>query len=83
MRKIEFRPSVSGLTKIYIDNTELSTVLDPKALRTFRLMKDKLPPVTGQNILNTITKKLANDVVNLDREETSFILKYVRDELNL
>jgi len=83
MRKIEFKSSVSGMTKIFVDNTELSTALDPKALRQYRVMKSKLPPVTGQNILDTITKKLADDVINLAKDETAFILKYVREELNL
>jgi hypothetical protein len=83
MRKIEFKSGVSGMTKIFVDDTELSTALDPKALRTYRIMKSKLPPVTGQNILNTITKKLADEVINLSKDETTFIIDYVKDELNL
>ena len=83
MRKIEFKPSVSGMTKILVDGKELNTALDPKALRQYRVMKSKLPPCTGQNILDVIAKKLADDIVNLAKDETSFILKYVKEEINL
>jgi hypothetical protein len=83
MRKIEFKASISGLTKIFVDGTELATAIDPKAFREFRLMKSKLPPVMGKNIVDAITKKLADDHVNLTAEETSHILKYVKAELNL
>lgn len=83
MRKIEFRPSVSGMTKIFVDDTELDTALDPKALLQFRANKSKLPPAVGQNILETVNKKLANDVINLAKDEVTFILRYVKTELNL
>ena len=83
MRKIEFKSSVSGMTKIFVDNKELNTAIDPSAFRQYRIMKSKLPPSTGQNILDVINKKLADDVVNLSKDELSFILKYVKEELNL
>jgi hypothetical protein len=83
MRKIEFKPSVSGMTKIFVDNTELSTALDLKAFRQYRIMKSKLPPVMGQNIFNAVVKKLADDVISLSKDETDFILKFVKEELNL
>lgn len=83
MRKIEFKSSVSGMTKIFVGDKELSTALDPKVLQAFRVTKSKLPPVTGQNILQTIAKKLANDHINLAKDETSFILNYVKEELGI
>jgi hypothetical protein len=83
MRKIEFKTSVTGLTKIFVDGRELDTALDPKAIRTFRVSKSKLPPIAGQQIVDTVAKKLANDVMNLTKEETNFILKYLKDELGL
>lgn len=83
MRRIEFKASVNGLTKIFVDGKELATALDPKALRAFRVSKSKLPPMAGQQIVDTVAKKLANDNVSLTKEETNFILKYVKDELGV
>lgn len=83
MRKIEFKASISGLTKIFVDGTELATAIDLKAFRQYRLMKSKLPPSTGPNIVDAIRKKLADDHVNLAADETAFIINYVKEELNL
>lgn len=83
MRKIEFRPSVSGLTKIFVDGKELDTKLDPKSLKLFVANKSKLPPSAAQNILNTLSKNLENEVINLAKDEVSFITNYVKTELNL
>ena len=83
MRRIEFKSSVNGLTKIFVDGKELATTLDPKALRAFRVSRSKLPPNAGPQIVDAVTKKLANDNVSLTKEETNFILKYLKDELGL
>jgi hypothetical protein len=83
MRKIEFKSSVSGMTKIFVDGKELNTALDLKALRQVRLMKSKLPPATGQNIIDITNKKLGDDVLNLTKEEIMVILKYVKEEINM
>ena len=83
MRKIEFKPSVSGTTKIFVDNKELATVFDPNVFRQFRINRTKLPPVTGQNIVDTITKKLLDDHITLAKDEINFIVKYVKEELGL
>jgi hypothetical protein len=81
VRRIEFKSSVNGLTKIFVDGKELATTLDPKALRAFRA--SKLPPNAGPQIVDAVTKKLANDNVSMTKEETNFILKYLKDELGL
>jgi hypothetical protein len=80
MRKIEFKPSVNGLTKIFVDGKELQTQLDPKALRQFRANKSKLPPVMEQQILNAMITKLKNDVVTLTTDELKFIAAYLKEQ---
>lgn len=83
MRRIEFKSSVSGMTKIFIDGRELTTALDPKVIRGFRITKSKLPPMMGQQLVDTIVKKLENDHIILAKDELNYIIKYVKDELGL
>ncbi len=83
MRKIEFKQSVTGMTKIFVDGKELQTQLDPKALRNFRANKSKLPPVMGQQILDATMAKLKNDFVTLTNEELKHINAHVKEELGL
>jgi len=80
---ITFVQSLNGSTKIFSDSTELETMLDVKAMRAFHAAKAKLPPVMGQQILDTISKKLANDRVNLSQADAAVVINYAKKELGL
>lgn len=82
-RKIEFKENVNGLTKIYVGGTEMDTRLEPSAMKTYRLNKKKLPPIMGQQILDTITKKLRDDKVNLSSTEMATIVSYAKEQLGM
>lgn len=82
MRSIKFVSSVSGMTKIFVDGKELNTAIDTAALRVVRMNKSKLPPATGQNIIDVLFRKLSDDILNLDRQELSTIINFVKEEIN-
>jgi hypothetical protein len=84
MRKIEIRAGVNtDTTRIFVDGVRLETFFDNNATKFFSLNKRKLPPATGASLLDTMRKKLGNDVVNLTKSEIDFIVDEFKKVLGL
>lgn len=84
MRNIELKSGVNtDTTRIFVDGIRLETFFDNSATKIFNANRRKLPPSTGYNLIITLKKKLANDVVNLTLSEIDFIVSKFKDALGL
>lgn len=84
MRSIELKVGIiPGQTRIFVDGIRLETFFDNAATKFFSTNKRKLPPATGASLLDTMKKKLANDVVNLTVSEVEFIVNKFKEALGL
>ena len=84
MRTIELKSGVNvGQTRIFVDGIRLETFFDNAATKFFASNKRKLPPATGASLIDTMKKKLGNDVVNLTPTEVDFIVGKFKEVLGL
>lgn len=84
MRNIELKVGViPGQTRIFVDGIRLETFFDNAATKFFASNRRKLPPATGASLIDTMKKKLGDDVLNLTVSEVEFIVNKFKEALGL
>ena len=82
MRKIEFKPNINGVTKIFFDDIELTTRVDPADIREYRYNRAQYTILFAEHIIETTLKKLEKEIT-IAPDETAAVIKYLKRELGL
>jgi hypothetical protein len=87
VRKLEFKLNPNGVTRIFVDDVELNTKIDPIEIREYRYSRGgnnvQYSILLAEHIINTILKKLETDIVVLTALEIAAVIKYLKRELGI